>query len=308
MSLNRTILSRGPALVSYNGATLWTRDDIDLRHAPVWSPVKTAMYGEVDQFKRDLIIKIPLRLWGAWENLGTLFPSSVTNPVIGASIYGGSDVPLTVLARNGDQITYANAQITRLADLYLGADSELFAADVEFTALLANGVNPETANAYYTVQTGQAYSDNAFTKANFKKVRWTGAWGGKSGFTTIVPQKGFSVAWKLELRPVTADGYGTIDLTLAGLAGGCRCIPLAPTLAQIEAQTDAQGAAFGTLLSAGAADLTLAGGASSVVLKNAGMTQHGYVFGVEPLRVGEVAWSTTRGFSAGVPAAVAVLS
>lgn len=308
MSINRSSsLGRGPAIVSYNGATLFTRDDIVPRHAPVWNPVQTAMYGEIDQFKRDLVIRIPLRLWGAWENLGTLFPSAVMNPVIGSSPFGATDVPLTILARNGDKITYANAQITKLADLYLGTDSELFAADLELTALLANNTNPESAGAYYTVQTGQAYSDNAFSKTNFKKVRWIGAWGAKAGFTSIAPQQGFKVGWRLELKPVTVDGYGTIDMTLAGFVGGCRCIPVGPTLAQIEAQTNAQGSPFGSLLSSVAADLTLSGGSSSVVLKNAGMTGHSYVFGVEPLRVGEMAWSTTRGFSSGTPVAVAAV-
>lgn len=306
MSINRsTSLGRGPAIVTYNGATLFTRDDIVPRHAPVWNPVRTSMYGEIDQFKRDLVIKVPLRLWGAWENLPTLFPSAVLNPGIGASVFGATDIPLTVLARNGDQITYANAQITKLADLCLGTDSELFAADVEFTALLANNTNPETAGAYYSVATSQPYSDAAFSKTNFKKVRWTGAWGSKAGFTSIAPQKGFNIGWRLELKPVTVDGYGTIDMTLAAFAGFCRCIPVGPTLAQIEAQTNAQGSPFGGLLSSAAADLTLTGGTSSVVLKNAGMTGHGYVFGVEPLRVGEMAWSTTRGFSSGAPVAVA---
>ena len=67
------------------------------------------------------------------------------------------------------------------------------------------------------------------------------------------------------------------------------------------------GVSLGTLLSANVADLTLTGNGGSpvVVLKNAGIIEHGYAFGTEPLRQGEIAWTTTRGFTAGAPDAVA---
>ena len=308
MSVNRNQLGRGPAIVTIGGATLFTRDDIVSRHAPVWSPVMTSMYGEVDKSKRDLMIKFGLKLWGAWESLSVLFPAAVLNPTIGASLYGNSDNPAVILARNGDQITYPNAQITKLADLYLGVDSDLFAADVEITALIKNTANPEDAGAYYTVATAQAYTDNTFAKTNFKKVRFAGAWGSKAGFTTIIPQKGFHVSWTLGLKPVPADGLGTVDMTLENFVGGVKCIPIQPTLPQLEAMMMAQGFAHGALLSAGSADLTMTGSGISVVAKNAGPMEHGYVFGIEPLRVGEVGWSTTRGFAAGAPAAVATVS
>lgn len=310
MSVSRAILGRGPAIVSYNGITLFTRDDIVPRHAPVWNPVVTSMYGEVDKSKRDLAIRIPLRLWGSWENLAVLFPASVMNPVIGLSVYGTVDTPLTILARNGDQITYTNAQITKLGDLYLGVDSELWAADVEFTALLKNAANPEDAGAYYTTATGQAYADNAFSKQNFKRVRWTGVWGNKVGFGSLAAQKGFNIAWTLDLRPIVVDGYGTVDMTLGNFIGMVRCIPIGPTLQQIETNAYATGTPHGALLSTNANgnDFVMTGGGSSVTLKNAGLMEHGYAFGVEPLRIGEVSWGTTRGFVAGVPSAVGAVT
>ncbi|MDB6016035.1 MAG: hypothetical protein JWR19_524, partial [Pedosphaera sp.] len=56
------------------------------------------------------------------------------------------------------------------------------------------------------------------------------------------------------------------------------------------------------------ADFTITGSGISVVLKNAAMAEHGFMFGREPLRIGEVAWQTTRAFTAGVPGAVATVS
>jgi hypothetical protein len=284
---------------------MWTRDDFVVRHGPVFKPVPTSMFGEVDEVVTDRMYKIPLRLWGAWESVSTLFPSAILNPVVGTSIFGTTDLPLVILARNGDQITFANAQLTKVSDLYLGVDSDLFAADVEFTALIANSTLPETASAYYTVATGVSYSENAFAKTNFTRARFTGAWGAITGFTAIVPQNGFKVNWTMDLVPVPVDGYGTVDMTLKGFKGAARCIPIGPTLAQIETNAKDQGVTLGSLLSASSADLTLASSAISIVLKNAGMKEHGYAFGVGPLRVGEMLWGTTRSFAVGVPSAAA---
>ena len=303
----RSSLGRGPAQVQYSTATFFTRDDLIARHGPVWKPVNTSMYGEVDSFVTDRVYRVPLRLWGAYENLPILFPSAVLTPVIGASVFPGSDATLTVWARNGDKIVYTNAALTKVANLYLGVDEDLFAADVEFTAIRGNTANPEDANAYYTI-TNASLSESAFAKTNFKKVRWSGAWGALAGFTSFVGQKGFQIGWQMEVRPVPVDGFGTSDMSLAKFTGQCRVIPVGPSVAQLEAQAAAQGVQLGTLLSNTAADLTITGnGGGSVVLKSAGIKEHGYAFGIEPLRLGEVLFETTRGFTAGVANAVATV-
>jgi hypothetical protein len=317
MALDKSLLARGPAVVTYSGHNFYTNADVLSRFGPVWNPVNTSLYGQVDKFISDRVYQVPLQLWGAWENLSTLFPGYAMSPQLGASIFGTTATPLVILARNGDQITYANAQITKLANLFLGADSDLFAADVEFTCVIGNSsgstmFNPEDANAYYTTATGQTYADGAFSKANYKRVRFTGAWGSIAGFTSVIPQRGFQVSWDLDVQPLICDGFGTVDFTIGEnvLQGTCKCIPIQPTMAELEAQVAAQGVPFGSLLSANAADLTLTGNGGSpvVVLKSAGITEHGYAFGIEPLRQGEITWTTTRGFTAGVPNAIASIA
>jgi hypothetical protein len=296
--------------VNRAGVTLFTRDDLVPRMAPVWNPVPTSMFGQVDKMLKDRVYKVALRLWGAWENLATIFPSYAMAPQAGTSIFGTTDSPLVILARNGDQITYANAQITKLAALYLGVDSELFAADVEFTAILKNSANPEDAGAYYTLLSGQTYADSAFAKTNYKRVRFSAAWGALTGFTSFSAQKGFQVAFDLDAVPVPCDGLGTVDYTVGNniMQGTVKGIPIGPTLAQIEAQTSSQNDALGTLLSNQAADLTLTGSGMSIVAKGAAIIENGYAFGIEPLRFGEITWGTTLGFTAGVPNIVGSVS
>ncbi len=313
---SRSLLTRGPGYVTWNSATFFTRSDIVIRHPPGWEKVGTSNYGRVDEIKKDMVIKIPLMLWGQWDatSIGALFPAAYLTPVPGASVFGaGSDKPLVIQARNNDRITYTNAQLTRLANLHIGADQNLFAAEVEFTALLGAGFNPEDAGSYFVIDT-HTYSDVTanFDKSNFRRARASAAWGAFTGYGSILAQKGFNVSWNLDLKPVVADGYGTVDLTVGEdtLVGEVKCIPLGPTLANALAAIGIE-AQHGKLASGLAGDFVITSAVSGgplLTLKNAFMVDTGVVFGVEPLRMGEATWRTTTGFSAGVPAARAVVS
>jgi hypothetical protein len=296
-------------MVTWNGASLYTRDDIAIRTIATWAEVMTSLFARVDKYKRDLVIKIPLKLWGAYENLGVLFPAAVLTPIPGFSLFGSSDLPLVINARNSDRITFANAQITKLIDLQIGVDGELFSADLEMTCLLKNNTLPETAGSYYVIDTN-AFADAGFAKTNFVRARATGAWAAITGFTAIVPQTGFKLAWDLKLTPFVADGYGTVDMTLDDFSGSVRFIPIQPTLAQIKTNAQIE-APMGTLLSAISGDFTITAAGTpsqSIVLKSAGMIESGWVFGANPLRIGEMALETTRGFTAGVANATATIA
>jgi hypothetical protein len=114
--------------------------------------------------------------------LTTLFPASVLNPVVGTRIFGTTDLPLVIEGKNSDRITFKNAQLTKLADLFLGVDGTIFASAAEFTCLLANSTQPEAAGAYFVADTA-AYVEAtaAFAKTNFKAGRVSAAWGAVTG-------------------------------------------------------------------------------------------------------------------------------
>lgn len=306
-TITRASLTRGRGYAIYGGANLFMREKIDLKFAPAWNPVNTSMFGDVDDWKGDDVQKITIKLWGAWENLGILFPSYILNPVIGGSIFGsaGPDVPLHIQGDNGDYITYPNAAVTKVADLYLGVDEDIWSADVEFTALIANPANPEDAGAFHTRGTN-AYSDATanFSKANYKRVRFTAAWGAFAGFGAITPAKGIKCSWAADLVPQKVDGLGTRDMSMGpkGMTATAKMIPLGPSLAQLKAESNEE-AAYGTLASSISGDLicTGNGGAPIITLKNAYLMDNGVVFDASEYRVGEATWRTTRGFAGGVP-------
>ena len=313
------------------------RDDINVRHAPVWVPVETSMHGEVDKVQKDYVIKVPLRLWGAWENLPILFPSWVIDtsatphtqttpfvkPIIGQRLYGTTDHELIIMGRTGEQITYHNAQLTKLSNLFLGLNAPIFSADVEFTCLHQDPGKPvQSPNDYYTIAaTTYNAATVAFAKTNFVQQSYTATWGGKTGFTAAFQAKlGWNVEWDLTLEPEIIDGLGTVDMIMQGLIGRARCIPMqsgagtGPTLAEIETASKFQGSGggIGHLLSELAADgtsnLAIVGTGVWIQLRNAAMTEYGTAWGMKPLRKGEVAWETTVGFATGVSTARAIVS
>jgi hypothetical protein len=331
--LNRSALTRGAGVVKWNGVYFWTAPDFSAKHAPTWEQISTSMHGRITRFKKDIVIKIPIKLWGAYENIGLLFPTSTSAgqpalfgaaPPFGASLFTpatyAADLPLEIWSRNNDTITYTNAQITKLANLRLGVEADLFEAAVEFTCLVGAGLDPGVSASYYLLGT-TAWSDATagFSSANYLKTRFSGAWGNLTGFSPIYPERGFSIAWDLELEPVMMDGYGTIDYVIKNFLATCKCIPAGPTMANInkyaQADTPVAGVPIGALLSTVVADLTLTGFYNAaysaappvIVLKNCSMLEHSFEFGLTPLRKGEITWETQRVFAGGVPSTTATV-
>jgi hypothetical protein len=288
---------------------MFTRDDIKPSFDATWQDLLTSAHGVIDKVVTDRMIKVSLRLWGAWENVAVLFPTALLNPTIGTRIFGTTDLPLIIHKKTGgeERITIHNAQITKLADLYIGVDNNIFAADVEFTGLIKNNTDPETALSYYTIDTA-VYADTTFVKTNYAQRRAAAVWGA-APFDAFQAHKGWNIGWTLGLTPEYNANVGTVDMILTGFMGAARCIPLGPTVAQIEARMLFQGAGnpLGSLLSDGDDDLVITPTtpAGIITLKGACITQWSPVFGSVPLLNGEVVWETTRGFTAGVAAAIA---
>ena len=312
MAVSRTNLIGGPAKVTWNSITMFSREDVGASFDAAWREVLSSAHGVVDRAVTDRVIKVNLRLWGAYENVATLFPSTLLNPTVGTRIYGTSDLPLVIHKKTGsnERLTIHNAQLTRLANLYLGVDNPVFGADVEFTGLIKNSANPEDANSYYTIDAA-AYSDTTFAKTNYSQQRYGAVWGA-SPFDSFQGHKGWNIEWDLGLAPEYNANVGTVDMILTGFHARARAIPLGPTAAQIEARMLFQGTGnpLGSLLSDGASDLVLTGAtpAATITLKSAAMTNWKPAFGATPLLNGEVTWETTRGISAGTGAAIATIA
>lgn len=296
MSITRQTLSRGPACAGFNGQTFQFSSDSKIEVIPAYEEVRAALYGKIDEVLTDTVVRCtgsPL----TWTSLSTLFP--YLTPTVGQRLFGNgsaqaTDMPLTWNANNGDVITLANAAVTKMPELRLGVEKEIL-GPVEFTGLVANGADPESANSYYTIATNQSFTAPALDVTKLARQRYTANWGTFAGFANFQAQDFWTISHELETAPVKVQNR-TVDMVLTSYRCLARCKPAEPTMADIDAALLIQGtgAKHGRRLSSNAADLVITGeNLVTVTLKNAALKTAGFVFGGKPLRNGELGWVST---------------
>lgn len=310
MSIDRAnLLGAGAPKVTFNSATFWTRDDVMPRIAHSLVEQRASMFGRVTQTRGPRVITVTLPVFALWENLSVLFPSTVLNPTIGSRVFGATDLPLILHAKNGDRLTVHNCRITGVSNLKLAANQPVFSAAVTLTGLLKNNANPQDAAAYYTYDNA-AYTEGSFALTNFLAKSWTGAWGARTGFTSINTQEGWDVSFEVGMEPDVVDGLGVVDMFMTNFAAKASCIPVGPTIAQLESNLFFQGtgADIGTGVHSSVDDLVLTSGSASVTLKAASLVETGLAFAPSKKRLTETVWEANRGFVTGVPQALAALA
>src|SRR5262249_31780024 len=155
-----------------------------------------------------------------------------------------------------------------------------------------------------------SFTDSGFAMTNFKSKAWTGAWGSRTGFTTILTQDGWTVDFEVATADDMVDGIGVVDQFIETFWAKASCIPIGPSEAQIESNLTFQGSGsdVGASIDASTDDLVLSDGTSTLTLKAAALLETGLVWGPGKKRFGATVWETTRGFSSGVPQALASVS
>jgi len=305
MSVQRIQLVGGPAHITYNSATAHLVGDSKIEVAPATVDLMSAIYAKVDEVVSDLVLKCNGQIL-TWTDLPKWFP--YLTPTIGQILPTGADTPLVYLSNNGDVYSIANAVITKMPDIILGVGDPIL-GDIEFSAIIKDGLDPETVGSYYQIQSAQTYTPPPLDKTTIPRGKYMAAWGTIPGFTSFQAQDKWTITWDLKIEPVTVQSR-TVAFRLMGLQAMAKCMPIGPTAAQIDTAIKLQGvgAVHGHKLSdQGAGDLVISGPAS-VTLKNVALKTAGYVFGSQPLRNGEVGFVTTSNIVNGALGPVAVLA
>lgn len=313
LSISRSNLAgAGAPKITFNGVTLWTRADVMIPLKQNLVQVVSSMYGRVLHTRGPRKIEFNIPIYGFWNNLSVLFPSYLLNFTYGARVFGTSDLPFVLLARNGDKLTINNVRLTGISNLKLAANQQVFSADAKFTALISNNTAPTNSAAYYAILTAQSYAEGDFPQSAFKSLTWTGAWGSRTGFTSILTEAGWDVDWQISLEDDLVDGIGAVDQFVKDCWLSAKCVPVGPTLAQLESNTDFQGtnADVGADTSAGNMDnLVLTDGTSTLTINNAVVESGNYVFAPFKKRSGEYVWTpASRPFTTGSPTALAAVA
>ena len=313
LSISRANLpGSGAPKITYKGATIWTRADVNLPLKQVLKEQVSSMYGPQTSTREGRFIEFEIPIYGFWTNLAVIFPAYILAGIYGSRIYGTTDTPMVFLFRNGDKITIVNCQMVGIANLKLKANEQIFSGMAQFIGLIGNNMSPTSTSSYYTIQTGQTYSEGDFPQSNFKSLAWTGAWGSRSNWTNILTQDGWDIDWGIKfLSPDDlVDGIGPVDKFFGSCIPKISAITVGPGLADIDTAIDFQGtnAAVGADIAADSDALVLTDGTSTISLAQASMIETGIVGGAGKKRIAKTTWQGTLGFTSGAPNARATVA
>lgn len=301
----------GGAQITWNSVTLFPRGDLNIPLTHDLQEMVSSLNGRVTKTRKGRMITLNIPIYGYWASLGSIMPGAVAGaiqnpllaPVIGGRLFGTTDSPMIYAARNLDQITFANVQLTKLANLKLAANTQIFTGDATFTCLVANGSNPASANSFFTIlEGGGTFPPIATPNTTFKSSTWIGVWGAESWTGgQFLTQDGWTLDWEIKTTPDEVDGIGPVDMFVDLVWAKLSCIPVvndASALTKLAAATNFQGAnaAVGANISADSGAMTLApadGSGSSLIMSGAACTGGGFVFGASKKRTGTFSWETT---------------
>lgn len=294
--INRTTILTGPALVTFAGQTFWSKGDVTVNVKNERLNIDTAHFGKVDERISDKRIEVSFEPSGAFSAAlaAVLWPYAATAP--GASIYGATDRPLVVWARDGKKITVHNASVTGMPSIRLGVSKTMMGA-IKFTGLLANSTDPSNAAAYYTLATATYPGDTGFAVADIKTGAYASAWGA-SPWDAFQTEDGWEISFGMQLAEQAVDAFGTVDMTLQGLTVSAKAMPVGPAESDIMAKL-APNNALGGSIAALAAALNISATGIYVRVYNAAMVDSGFVFGSQKKRIGATEWQATRTVTAG---------
>lgn len=296
MQLNRTTILSGPALVTYGGQSFYSKGDVTLNFAPKTFDIGTAHFGTVDQRVSDRLYEVSFESDGRFTAglAAILWPYA--SMAIGTSIYGAADRPLIIWSRDGQKLTLHNASVTGMPNVRLSV-AKTIQNSIKFTAILANNTDPANAAAYYTLAAAAYPGDAGYAVADILTHSYASDWGA-APWDNFLTEDGWDISFGLQLKPQTADGLGTVDMTLQGLTVSAKCVPIGISAADILAKI-APAAALGNSIAAAASPLNISSTGVYARIYNAGIVTSGFIFGADKKRIAATEWRATRTVTAG---------
>jgi hypothetical protein len=222
MSIDRTVIIKGPAKIVHDTATYFSEADITVNWITEYFDVATSAFGRLGrrvQSRRIEVTFIPK----VWDNLTKMFPYASAQ--IGDPIFGATDKTLVITPRNGAPLTLSNAAVSQLPGITLSAGKALL-REMKFTALCAKDSDPSDASKWFAF--GTAASNAALTGFDRSKVynsRYSLAW--NSG--TFRAEEGFDLDFTLGLQPDNVDGEGIVNYRISELEVSLKFKPVGGT-------------------------------------------------------------------------------
>jgi len=303
MSIDRTTIIKGPAIITHNGATFYSADDITLSPGISFGEIATSMHGMVDKFIDDIVAEISFTPAGQWlaAHLAALWPYG--NPTIGGSIFGATDKDVVIQTLAGQEIIWKCGGLTAMPDLILSTTKTPMGSVT--IACIGQKATAWSDTAKRAVITAKAFADTSFDVSQIPSSAYTAELDGAAApWDSFQTKEGWTLSFDLGTEPTQTDSEGTVDMSISSVGVIAKCQPMGISEAELIAKLPLQGAGIrrGARLSSLGADLTISGAAAGdpqVVIHNAVLTDGPLAFGATALRAGEIAFEAMLTFTNG---------
>jgi len=298
--INRLLVSRGPALVTYRGGKFFSKADIAIDLSKKTKAIPSSAYGDLDEVVEGVENTLKFTPVGEFEHLSVLFPYAETLP--GQSIFGTADAPLLIqpLDTTQPQITFHAAAISKMPDLNFAATETLF-GDVEFSFVGKNNTATDAADYYFTSANNALTGASPYDPDALIVQAYDLAWGLIEPFDSFNSREGVKVSFSLKTTADTADAIGVYDKIFSSLGVTASLIPSGITEADLLTAAAVQGAESvrGRKLSASGRDLNITGDGVYFRIYRAGIRKSQLVYGSEKQRIAPVEFVASRSVGAG---------
>tara|TARA_R110002126_G_scaffold198538_2_gene346140 strand:- start:1455 stop:2366 length:912 start_codon:yes stop_codon:yes gene_type:complete len=294
-TFSRTTIVRGPAKVTYNSATFYSKGGISLTMTTSTFDKESDAYGNLGKSKNDFQVVVEFEPVGEIEELAVLFPYGGT--AIGSSVFGAVDKPLVIVALDATY-TIRNAAITQMPSIRCSANNTAFGS-VQLTGILELAGDPSALTDYYAVAAGAALG-TTFDPTKIVTSPYTATLGGS---TTFFSEAGFEISFDLAMNPVMIDGIGTVDMSLQNVGCSISCIPVG--IAESAFDTYFGSLDAGEYLASATLDISTAtSGGLNFDVAAVQITELQKRFSPSENRLGQLSMSARRTFTTGNPNAL----
>lgn len=224
--MNRSTYPAGPAFLTVGGITIEMAEDWKLSSQIMKSDMKTNLHGVVGASEEYVITKITGKPVASSTNLASLISYLYPyNPDQVGTLVMGTDQPAVIQTRDGKSITYPASFLSKMPDLTLAANTDIF-GEFEITCLRAYNGDPTAAASTALVQ-ASAYTAPSLDPLTRIRSPYTVAWGSTSPFNAIeVSKAGVKFSPSVKLTPVEPDLTRLINYRIESVDATAKFTPL----------------------------------------------------------------------------------
>ncbi|MEI7730183.1 MAG: hypothetical protein WCO56_11465 [Verrucomicrobiota bacterium] len=296
MPLPTIVITRGPAIVTFNSQVFYT--EAPIKAAIDWElfDVNSGQYGVVSRRVKRRMAKIMFTPVGKWFT--SLWPYASLAQTLGATIMPATQKDLVIQPLDTTQKmwTFYGAGITKAPTIRLSAAKQIY-GEVEFTALGKYATAPGTADSLCKRETN-TFNDTSFASADVQTQPYVGT----LGATAIETKEGWELSADWKLDEVTSDTFGVVNFTMEEISAKVSFTPR--SLSEDDIVGLLNGGSFdkaiGGAIDAGA-DLVITGTGVSCTLYNLVMEKLDPIWGIKEDRFRSIELVTRRKFTTGRP-------